>query len=98
MGKVILKNILGFDAPSILAASYRDWGTCLRADKNNTMEEPNCHISSIQMVITAISGVPSHLTGPMWTRPRRLLMKPSFINSTFHRIATATEPLSRDGM
>ena len=45
------------------------------------MEEPNCHISSIQMVITAISGVPSHLTGQMMNQAQKIcLMKPSFIN------------------
>jgi oligogalacturonide transport system permease protein len=71
---------------------------CFKAERNNTMEEPNCQISSIHMVTNAISGVPSHFTGSILKQPRRLFTKPSFINSTFHKIATATEPLSRDGI
>ncbi|MFR3752117.1 MAG: hypothetical protein ACLTW9_06660 [Enterocloster sp.] len=54
MGSVILENIL---MPRQLGQPlHTGLGHLLKGGQNSTMEEPNCHISSIQMVITAISG------------------------------------------
>jgi len=41
-GKVILKNIPGFDIPSTVAASYNSFGICFNPARNITIDEPNC--------------------------------------------------------